>query len=37
MANKFDDFLSAIKLSEIIHKKDPDERKSTQLFGYLQL
>ena len=29
MGNKFDDFMSAIKLGEIMHKKNPDKKKHT--------
>jgi len=27
MGNKFDDFLNAIKIGEIMHKKNPDKKK----------
>lgn len=27
MANKFDDFLNAIKIGELLHRKDPDEKR----------
>ncbi len=27
MANKFDDFLNAIKIGELIHRKDPAEKR----------
>ena len=37
MANKFDDFLSAIKLGEIIHKKDPDEKKKHTIIWILAI
>lgn len=29
MANKFEDFLNAMKIGELIHRKEPDKRKHT--------
>lgn len=37
MGNKIDDFLSAIKLGEIMHKKDPAEKKKHTLICVLAI
>ena len=37
MVNKFDDFLNAIKLGEIMHKKNPDEKKKHTLICILAI
>ena len=37
MGNKIDDFLSAMKLGEIMHKKDPVEKKKHTLFFILAI
>lgn len=29
MGNKFEDFLDAIKIGELMHKKSPDKKKNT--------
>lgn len=29
MANKFEDFLNAIKIGELIHRKEPDRKRHT--------
>ena len=36
MSNKFDDFLSAIKIGELMHKKNPIEKRKIPLFVYSQ-
>lgn len=35
MGNKLDDFLNAIKIGELIHRKDPMERKRHNIFCIL--
>ena len=37
MGNKFDDFLSAIKIGEIMHKKNPTEKKKHTLVCILAI
>lgn len=37
MCNKFDDFLSAIKIGELMHKKNPTEKKKHTLVCVLAI
>ena len=37
MANKFDDFLNAIKMGELMHRKSPAEKKKNTLVCILAI
>lgn len=37
MANKFDDFMNAIKIGELMHKKNPVEKKKNTLVCVLAI
>lgn len=37
MANKFDDFLNAIKIGELIHRKGPEERRRHNIMCVLAI